>query len=288
MSQQNRQLSQVITGQQTSDGAGVKLTRIINPQQKLNLDPFILFDEFGSNEVADYIGGFPPHPHRGFETVTYMLEGAMVHRDHLGNEGHLRAGDVQWMTAAHGIIHSEMPEQEQGRLHGFQLWLNLPAKEKMKAPSYQDIAAAAIPVVTLTDGSSLKLIAGCYEAADKKMVGAVTGGVSTQPLYVDVLLNSEHAVNLKVPANHTVLVYVYAGELSVDKPDKILTAGQLGQLTGGDNIHLQAITQTAKCLVIAAQPLNEPVVQAGPFVMNTYEEIEQAYRDFRDGVLTTL
>lgn len=287
MSQQNRQLNQIITGQQTSDGAGVKLTRIINPQQKLNLDPFILFDEFGSNEAADYIGGFPPHPHRGFETVTYMLEGAMVHRDHLGNEGHLRAGDAQWMTAAHGIIHSEMPEQEQGRLHGFQLWLNLPAKEKMKAPSYQDIASNEIPVVTLTDGSSLKLIAGCYETANKKVVGAVTG-VSTQPLYVDVVLSSEQAVNLPVPANHTVLVYVYEGGLSVDKPDKILTAGQLGHLTVGDNIHLQAITQTAKCLVIAAQPLNEPVVQAGPFVMNTDEEIEQAYRDFRGGVLTTL
>ncbi len=285
MNKQNRQLATVVAGQNTSDGAGVKLKRIFNSQQKHKFDPFLLFDEFGSDEAADYIGGFPDHPHRGFETVTYMLAGAMLHRDHLGNEGHLRKGDVQWMTAAHGIIHSEMPEQDNGLLHGFQLWLNLPAKEKMKQPHYRDIAAKDIPHITLAKGGYIKLIAGEYVAGTEKISGAVSG-VTTQPLYFDVLLSPQQELDIPVDPQHTALVYVYKGELAFGSPDKVLKAGQLGQLIDGDNIHLVTLDQSAQFLVLAAMPLNETVVQSGPFVMNTMEEIEQAYRDYRDGVLT--
>ncbi len=285
MTKQTRQLAAVITGKNTSDGAGVKLKRIVSPQQKNAFDPFILLDEFGSDEAADYIGGFPDHPHRGFETVTYMLEGAMLHRDHLGNEGHLRAGDVQWMTAAHGIIHSEMPEQENGLLHGFQLWINLPAKEKMKPPHYQEFAAAEIPHVPLAEGGYIKIIAGEYVTETQKISGAVTG-VTTQPLYFDVSLSPKQQLDIPIAAQHTVLVYVYKGELAIGASDRILKAGQLGQLQNGDNIQLKTQDQSAQFLVLAALPLKEPVVQSGPFVMNSIEEIEQAFRDYRDGVLT--
>jgi len=285
MTKQTRQLAAVITGQNTSDGAGVKLKRIVSQQQKNAFDPFILLDEFGSDEPADYVGGFPDHPHRGFETVTYMLEGAMLHRDHLGNEGHLRAGDVQWMTAAHGIIHSEMPEQENGLLHGFQLWINLPAKEKMKPPHYQEFAAAKIPQITLAGGGYIKIIAGEYVTGTQKTAGPVTG-VTTQPLYFDILLSPQQQLDIPVSVQHTVLVYVYKGELAIGTSDKILKTGQLGQLINGDNIQLATQDQPARCLVLAAIPIKEPVVQSGPFVMNSVEEIEQAFRDYRDGVLT--
>jgi redox-sensitive bicupin YhaK (pirin superfamily) len=285
MKKQTRQLAAVISGQNTSDGAGVKLKRIISPSPKNSFDPFILMDEFGSDEPTDYIGGFPDHPHRGFETVTYMLAGAMTHRDHLGNEGHLRAGDVQWMTAAHGIIHSEMPEQENGLLRGFQLWLNLPAKEKMKSPHYQDIAAADIPQLELENGGYIKVIAGDYVTESETIVGAVQG-VTTQPLYLDVHLSPQQQLNIPTTAQHTVLVYVYQGELAVSS-DRVLKAGQLGQLVDGDNIQLATQNQSAQFLVLAALPIKEPMVQAGPFVMNSVEEIEQAFQDYRNGVLTT-
>jgi redox-sensitive bicupin YhaK (pirin superfamily) len=285
MTKQTRQLAAVITGQNTTDGAGVKLKRIVSQQQKNAFDPFILLDEFGSDEPADYVGGFPDHPHRGFETVTYMLEGAMLHRDHLGNQGHLRAGDVQWMTAAHGIIHSEMPEQENGLLHGFQLWINLPAKEKMKPPHYQEFAAGKIPRIALADGGYIKIIAGEYVTETQKIAGPVTG-VTTQPLYFDILLSPQQQLDIPVSAQHTVLIYVYKGELAIGTSDKILRAGQLGQLINGDNIQLVTQDKSARCLVLAAIPIKEPVVQSGPFVMNSSEEIEQAFRDYRDGVLT--
>lgn len=285
MNKQTRQLAAVITGKNTSDGAGVKLKRIVSQQQQNAFDPFILLDEFGSDEPTDYVGGFPDHPHRGFETVTYMLAGAMLHRDHLGNEGHLRAGDVQWMTAAHGIIHSEMPEQENGLLHGFQLWINLPAKEKMKPPHYQEFAAAKIPSVVLADGGYLKVIAGEYVSETGKISGPVTG-ITTQPLYFDVLLRPKQQLDIPIDAEHTVLVYVYKGELAVGASDKVLKAGQLGQLQNGDNIQLTTQDQPAQFLVLAALPLKETVVQSGPFVMNSIEEIEQAFRDYRDGALT--
>ena len=281
MTEKTRQLVNIITGQTTSDGAGVKLKRVISPQHKNAFDPFLLLDEFGSDEPADYLGGFPDHPHRGFETVTYMLKGAMLHRDHLGNEGHLRAGDVQWMTAAHGIIHSEMPEQENGLLHGFQLWINLPANEKMKPPHYQDIAAVTIPQLDLANGGTIKIIAGEYSSIQ----GAVQG-VSTQPLYLDVSLSPQQSLTVPIDAQHTAVVYVYQGEVAID--NKVLQAGQLGQLINGNVISIVTQTQSAQFLLLAALPLNEPVVQSGPFVMNTVEEIEQAFRDYRNGVLTLL
>ncbi len=285
MTKQTRQLATVISGQNTSDGAGVKLKRIVSPQHKNAFDPFILLDEFASHDPADYIGGFPEHPHRGFETVTYMLEGAMLHRDHLGNEGHLRAGDVQWMTAAHGIIHSEMPEQENGALHGFQLWINLPAKEKMAPPHYQDFAAASIPQAPLAEGGYIKVIAGRYETESGFVNGAVTG-VSTQPMYFDISLSPRQQLNLPIEAEKTVLIYVYQGELAIGTQNGRLTAGQLGQLIDGDNVQLSTQHQPTRFLLLAALPLREPVVQSGPFVMNTQEEIDQAFRDYRDGVLT--
>jgi hypothetical protein len=214
-----------------------------------------------------------------------MLEGAMLHRDHLGHEGHLRAGDVQWMTAAHGIIHSEMPEQEKGLLHGFQLWINLPAKEKMKPPYYQEFAADTIPQIALANGGYIKIIAGAYAAGTQKIIGPVTG-VTTQPLYFDIVLSPQQQLEIPVSGQHTVLVYVYKGELATGTPDNVLKAGQLGQLVNGDHIQLSTQDQPAHCLVLAALPLKEPVVQSGPFVMNSIEEIEQAFRDYRDGVLT--
>jgi redox-sensitive bicupin YhaK (pirin superfamily) len=285
MTKQIRQLTAVITGKATSDGAGVKLKRIIHQQHQQALDPFLLLDEFGSDEAADYIGGFPSHPHRGFETVTYMLEGAMLHRDHLGNEGHLRAGDVQWMTAAHGIIHSEMPEQENGLLHGFQLWINLPAAEKMKPPHYQDIAAATIPRISLENEGYIKVIAGDYVSDTKTITGAVTG-VTTQPLYLDVSLSPQQQLNIPIAMQQTALIYVYQGKLAVGASADLIIEGQLGQLVEGDNLQLASQQQAARFLVLAALPLNEPIVQAGPFVMNSVEEIDQAFRDYRDGTLT--
>ncbi len=285
MKTQTRQLATIINGQNTSDGAGVKLKRIISPTPKNSFDPFILLDEFGSDEPTDYLGGFPDHPHRGFETVTYMLAGAMRHHDHLGNEGHLRAGDVQWMTAARGIIHSEMPEQENGLLRGFQLWLNLPAKEKMKSPHYQDIAAADIPHIALEKGGYLKVIAGTYINESETIAGAVQG-VTTQPLYLDVFLSAQQQLSIPVSTDHTVIVYVYEGELSIDAQENVLTAGQLGHLVNGDTLQLATQQQAAKFLVLAALPLKEPMVQSGPFVMNSVAEIEQAFRDYRNGVLT--
>ncbi len=285
MTKQTRQLAAVITGQSTTDGASVKLKRIVSQQQKNAFDPFILLDEFGSDEPVDYVGGFPDHPHRGFETVTYMLEGAMLHRDHLGNEGHLRAGDVQWMTAAHGIIHSEMPEQENGLLHGFQLWINLPANEKMKPPHYQEFAAEKIPQITLADDGYIKVIAGEYRTGIQKIAGPVTG-VTTQPLYFDVLLSPQQQLDIPVGELQTVLVYVYKGELSTGASATVLKSGQLGQLINGDNLQLATQEQSARFLVLAALPLKEPVVQSGPFVMNSTQEIEQAFRDYQNGVLT--
>jgi len=203
----------------------------------------------------------------------------------LGNEGHLRAGDVQWMTAAHGIIHSEMPEQENGLLHGFQLWINLPAKEKMKPPHYQEFAAAKIPHVTLAGGGYIKVIAGEYVTETQTISGPVTG-ITTQPLYFDVLLSPKQQLDIPITTQHTVLVYVYKGKLAIGASDRILKAGQLGQLQNGDNIQLVTQDQSAQFLVLAALPLKEPVVQSGPFVMNSTEEIEQAFRDYRYGVLT--
>ncbi len=280
-----RSVNQIIASMDTSDGAGVKLMRSLGQRQHSRLDPFLMLDEFGSFDANDYIAGFPPHPHRGFETVTYMLEGHLLHEDHLGNKGHLRSGDVQWMTAAHGIIHSEMPQQQSGRMHGFQLWINLPAREKMKPASYRDIPAAKIPSVSLSNGATVKVIAGDFVDGEQRVSGPVQG-LATQALYIDVNLPKGQRFEQATPSTHNALIYVYEGEVSVGEPASATKVGThaAALLNAGDNVVVTA-NSDARFLVLAAQPLNEPVVQYGPFVMNTREEIEQAIRDYQSGAL---
>lgn len=275
-----RRIQQIITGRPASDGAGVRLNRVLNPQQPL--DPFLMLDEFNSDQADDYIAGFPSHPHRGFETVTYMLEGRMLHEDHLGNQGLLTSGSVQWMTAGRGIIHSEMPQQEEGRMRGFQLWINLPAAEKMKPAAYQDLPPEAIPVIE-ADGARVKVVAGRFTRAGETTVGAVTG-VTTDPLYLDVGLEAGARLEVPVMAGHTALVYVFEGELEV--AGRSVVRGQLAVLGDGDVIGLRGAATGGRALVLAARPLREPIVQYGPFVMNSVEEIEQALRDYQAGRLT--
>ncbi len=280
-----RNVNQIIPGMNTSDGAGVKLIRSLGQRQHARLDPFLMLDEFGSDKPGDYIAGFPPHPHRGFETVTYMLEGHMLHEDHMGNKGHLRSGDVQWMTAAHGIIHSEMPQQEQGMLRGFQLWINLPAREKMKPASYRDIPAAKIPVTTLANGATVKVIAGDY-VNDAQHISGPVQGLATQALYLDVHLPQGQHFAQPTPTSHNALIYVYEGEVQVGEGSAAtaVPVHSAALLNAGAMIKVEA-RSNARFLLLAAQPLNEPVVQYGPFVMNTREEIEQAIVDYQNGKL---
>ena len=275
-----RQVSQINTARPASDGAGVKLNRVFGGQPKL-YDPFLLLDAFGSEEASDYIAGFPSHPHRGFETVTYMLEGKMLHEDHMGNKGLLNNGDVQWMTAARGIIHSEMPQQEEGRMSGFQLWVNLPAAEKMKDPFYRDIPASDIPETNF-DGIKVKAIAGEINLNDEFLKGAVSG-LSTEPLYLDVHMPANSEISVPVTDGHTALIYVYEGDVVV--AEKNIVSLQVALLSESGNVDVKA-TADARFLLLAGKPLNEPVVQHGPFVMNTHKEIEQAIQDYRDGILT--
>ncbi|HEY0916162.1 MAG TPA: pirin family protein [Solimonas sp.] len=277
-----RKLQQVIDAQPTSDGAGVKLRRSIGSLPGLRLDPFLMLDEFSSEEASDYIAGFPSHPHRGFETVTYMLDGRMRHEDHMGNRGDLGPGDVQWMSAARGIIHSEMPQQNQGRMRGFQLWINLPAREKMKPASYRDIPAGEIPVVTLPGGGRVKVIAGTVAAGDAQTEGAIRG-VSTEPVYLDVVLPAGARYSQALPAAHNAFVYAYEGSLRIGEREVPRHAA--GVLSAGDLFEAEAGEQGARFILLAGKPLREPVVQYGPFVMNTREEIEQALDDYRRGKL---
>ena len=281
-----RALIQKIPAQQTSDGAGVRLHRSLGAHQ-MRVDPFLMLDEFSTENPDDYIAGFPPHPHRGFETVTYMLEGHMLHEDHLGNKGHLRSGDVQWMTAGRGIIHSEMPQQERGAMRGFQLWINLPAAEKMKPASYRDIPSAEIPVVTLANGMRVKVIAGQFVApTTESTAGPTTGpihGISTQPLFLDVTLPASGVFTQMLPEGHACFVYVFEG--AIDLPGGTLAMKTGGVLGPGEALEVRAQAAGARFLVLAARPLNEPVVQYGPFVMNTRQEIEQAIADYQSGRL---
>tara|TARA_B100000749_G_C18429941_1_gene467483 strand:- start:896 stop:1744 length:849 start_codon:yes stop_codon:yes gene_type:complete len=278
-----RSLKQIIPALETSDGAGVRIKRSIGQQQNIRLDPFLMLDEFGSAEAADYIAGFPSHPHRGFETVTYMIEGHMLHEDHLGNRGDLRNGGVQWMTAGRGIIHSEMPQQEEGVMRGFQLWLNLPAAEKMTEAGYRDIQPEEIPEIVF-EGGKVKLIAGNMEIEGQLHEGAVADR-STQPVYADIHLESGASVTLPVPEGHNAMLYLYEGTASLsDHALQRSAANILGD--NGDRIALTAGESGARVLLIAGKPIGEPVLQYGPFVMNTREEIEQTLRDYRDGRLT--
>jgi redox-sensitive bicupin YhaK (pirin superfamily) len=264
-------------GMPASDGAGVKLIRVIGQPQLPDLDPFLMLDEFGSDDPAAYIAGFPDHPHRGFETVTYMLAGRMRHRDNKGNEGLLTAGSVQWMTAGRGIVHSEMPEQEDGLMQGFQLWLNLPAKDKMSAPRYQDIAPERIPEVQAAPGASAKVIAGALQGVR----GPVEAG-ATDPLYLDFRLQPGAALAAAVPAGHNAFVYVYEGAAEIGDPAQTLGRGRIGVLSPGDSVRL-ASRQGARLILVAGKPIGEPVAKYGPFVMNTTDELRQAFADYQAG-----
>jgi len=282
-----RVLQTIIPGVETSDGAGVKLRRSIGSRPGLWLDPFLMLDEFGTENPDDYIAGFPPHPHRGFETVTYMIDGRMQHRDHLGNVGELERGGVQWMTAGRGIIHSEMPMQQSGRMRGFQLWLNLPAAEKMKPAAYRDIAAREIPSHALAEGGTVKVISGTLRADGETVPGPINGApgsMATDPLYFDVQLPASGRFVHPVARGYSAFVYVYEGSLSIEGRE--VPRFGAGVLSDGDQVALQATGATCRAILLAARPLREPVVQYGPFVMNTREEIEQALADYRDGRLT--
>jgi redox-sensitive bicupin YhaK (pirin superfamily) len=276
-----RGVERLVVGQATSDGDGVKLTRVLTNTLQRRLDPFLMLDAFGTDDPQDYIGGFPDHPHRGFETVTYMIAGGMRHRDSSGNEGLLQNGGVQWMTAGRGLIHSELPEQEDGRMEGFQLWLNLPAKDKMCAPWYRDIQSETIPHFTTPDGVTVRVIAG----ASHGVTGAVQRD-TTEPLYLDLEFAAGARFSQALPASHNAFAYVYRG--SLQSGDTLLPEQRMAifdNAKDSDGIALQAGDVPARALLVAGRPLNEPIAQYGPFVMNTQEEIFRAVEDFRAGRL---
>jgi redox-sensitive bicupin YhaK (pirin superfamily) len=276
-----RSVERLVAGTPTSDGAGVKLTRVLTHNLQRRLDPFLMLDAFGTDNPDDYIAGFPDHPHRGFETVTYMLEGRMRHRDSAGNEGLLGPGGVQWMTAGRGVIHSELPEQEQGRMEGFQLWLNLHSKDKMRAAWYRDIPSAEIPEVTTADGVTVRVIAG----ASHGTAGAMQRE-TTEPLYLDLHLPPGAPFAQPLPAGHNAFVYVYRGSVAIEGTAvPMQRMAILANTAGSDGVVLAAGAEGARALLIAGRPLNEPIAQYGPFVMNTHDEIFQAVRDFQSGRL---
>lgn len=269
-----------LRGEAASDGAGVKLTRVIGGPALDMLDPFLLLDEFGTDQPEDYLAGFPEHPHRGFETVTYMLDGRMRHRDNHGNEGLLVPGSVQWMTAGRGLVHSEMPEQVSGRMRGFQLWVNLPARDKMTAPRYQEFAPEQIPVVAPAPGVRVKVIAG--------QVDGVAGPIvqpATDPTYLDIALDAGAAWNHRLPDGQNAFAYVFEGSLTLGKSEEARTVGaqELAILGGGALLHLRADAQPARLILVSGTPTREPVARHGPFVMNTRQEVMQAFVDSQEG-----
>jgi len=275
-----RSVERIIQGQAVMDGAGVKINRVLTQTLQRRLDPFLMLDNFGSDQANDYIAGFPSHPHRGFETVTYMLEGRMRHKDSAGNEGLLTNGGVQWMTAGRGVIHSEMPEQEDGVMEGFQLWLNLPAKDKMRAPWYRDFNGADVPVFTTVDGVKVKVIAGSSHG----VAGAVQREV-TEPIYIDIDIPAGATFSQSLPEGHNAFIFTYRGAVEVG--DKAVSTGRMAILAntaGADGVTIHA-TEASRLILIAGQPLNEPIAQYGPFVMNTQAEIFAAVEDFRAGKL---
>ena len=273
-----RPVARAVPGMPTSDGAGVKLTRLIGHGRVSEIDPFLMLDEIRSDSGSDYIAGFPNHPHRGFETVTYVLAGRMRHGDNKGHSGLLTPGSVQWMTAGRGIVHSEMPEQEDGLMWGFQLWVNLPAKDKMSPPRYQEIGPEAIPTVALEGGVTAKIIAGTLAGT----TGPIAG-IATDPVLLDVTLPSGGALALPLPRSHNGFVYPFAGTVKVGEPAVSVTRGTIAVLGAGDGVLLRAEGGEARLLLAAARPLAEPVARYGPFVMNTQQEIQQAITDFQSG-----
>ncbi len=274
-----RQVERIIRGIPTSDGAGVALTRVIGQPALPDLDPFLLLDEFGSSNATEYIAGFPDHPHRGFETVTYMLAGRMRHRDNQGNSGLLTPGSVQWMTAGSGIVHSEMPEQHNGLMQGFQLWVNLPAKDKMISPRYQDIAPERIPELDIA-GAQVRVVAGRF--------GDVDGPVQaphTEPIYLDVKLDAGARFEARLPAAHNAFIYVYGGStvLEDDAARTTLARGELAVLSHGDAVAASAAEGATRFILVAGRPIGEPIARYGPIVMNTQAELQRAFEDIRAG-----
>jgi len=280
-----RELERLVNGIPTQDGAGVSLTRVLTQDLQRRLDPFLMLDAFHSDKPEDYLAGFPDHPHRGFETVTYMLQGRMRHHDNAGNEGLLEPGGMQWMTAGRGLVHSELPEQEAGLMSGFQLWVNLAGVDKMSAPSYSDIPSAGIPEVSPQDGVQVRVLAG--EAFG--VTGAVTRA-TTMPLYLDVHMQAGQHLDLPIPVAHNAFLYVYQGQLQIGSPQSTARTAMAGRMAilsntpGAAGVSLQA-SSDSRLLLIAGAPLNEPIAQWGPFVMNTRAQIEEAIADFHGGRL---
>ena len=273
--QRPRDVERLIAGQPTSDGAGVKLTRVLTQPLQRRLDPFLMLDAFGTDNPQDYIGGFPDHPHRGFETITYMIAGRMRHRDSAGHEGLLQNGSVQWMTAGRGVIHSELPEQENGRMEGFQLWLNLPAKDKMRAPWYADIPAGAIPSFDV-GGATVKLISGEWDGHKGPGPERVTA-----PFLADVTVPANGVVDVPLPDGHAGFIYAFEGELRLGS--ETIAKGNIGVLTSDGSLQPSAGANGARFLVVAGKPLREPIAKYGPFVMNTADEIRAAISDYQNG-----
>ena len=276
---QSRTVEQLVVGHATSAGAGVKLTRVLTQSLQHRLDPFLMLDAFGSDAPDDYIAGFPDHPHRGFETVTYMIAGRMRHRDNTGHEGLLESGGMQWMTAGRGVIHSEIPQQREGRMEGFQLWLNLSGKDKMCAPWYRDFAAADLPGFITDSGVGVTVIAG----ESHGITGAVTRQV-TEPLYLDLSLPAGTRFTQRLAADHNAFVYVYRGEITI--AGQSVPSQRMAILNNGSDGVLIEAHDEARALLIAGRPLGEPIAQYGPFVMNTEQEIYQALKDYREGRLS--
>ena len=275
-----RRVERLVQGVATSDGAGVKLTRVLTHELQLRLDPFLMLDAFGSDQPDDYIAGFPDHPHRGFETVTYMIAGRMLHRDSAGHEGLLENGGVQWMTAGRGVIHSEIPQQEAGVMEGFQLWLNLPGRDKMCTPWYRDFKNAELPQFRTEAGVQVTVIAGTSHGVS----GAVTRD-ATAPLYLDLHLPAGARFEQTLPAGHNAFVYVYRGQVQIDgQAVPVQRMAILANDSDRDGVVIEAAPDS-RVLLIAGQPLKEPIAQYGPFVMNTQQEIYQAISDYRAGRL---
>ncbi|MBL4819634.1 MAG: pirin family protein [Gammaproteobacteria bacterium] len=280
---ESRQVLELLDARTTSDGDGVKLLRVFGGGDLARFDPFLMLDEFGSYDASDYIGGFPSHPHRGFETVTYMLEGEMEHLDHMDNIGVIGPGDVQWMKAGAGVIHSEMPRQQEGRMRGFQLWINLPATEKMTPATYEDIASDKIPQYRIKN-IVVKAIAGNFQIDGVDVSGSVTDR-STRPGYLDINFAHDGAeLSISVPDDHIALLYVYEGEVMVGSSGSEVSARQLARLSGQGPVALKGDSQS-KALLMTGKPIGEPIVQRGPFVMNTEAEIQRAIEDYKQGKL---
>ncbi len=276
MTTQIRTVKQLVTGMPATDGAGVELVRVIGQPKLMELDPFLLLDVFRSDNPDDYIAGFPPHPHRGFETVTYLLDGCMRHKDNAGNEGVIEPGGIQWMTAGRGIVHSEMPEQENGNLEGFQLWINLPASHKMTEPAYQEHGAGNIPIEQ-RPGTEIRVITG---RTSQRTEGPVTQPL-TNPLYMDITLDPDTEFSESLPGTYNAFVYVINGSVTLDS--NTLERDQLAVLSKGELLNLKSNSDGARFLLVAGKPLGEPVIRGGPFVMNTREQLQQAYSDYQSG-----